>query len=283
MKEDSKAMEIPHHYSTQFLSSTATGNPKRMRRLAQEAITLSVSLPLTSSSSVFLRACEERLDVFKVLITGPADTPYANGCFEFDAYFPPDYPNVPVQISLQTTGGNSVRFNPNLYNDGKVCLSILNTWHGRPEERWNAETSSFLQVIVSIQSLILVNEPYFNEPGYERSRNTPAGQQASRDYDSNIRNQTVRWGMLEQLRHPPRGFEDVISRHFWIKRDEIYDQITDWINEMQKFVNSSPEQNTRSIKSSLLGLTVSIHPHIHICTCTCMLIFLYILEKFRTT
>lgn len=39
-----------------------------------------------------------------------------------------------------------VRFNPNLYNDGKVCLSVLNTWHGRPEERWNPETSSLLQV-----------------------------------------------------------------------------------------------------------------------------------------
>lgn len=39
-----------------------------------------------------------------------------------------------------------VRFNPNLYQDGKVCLSILNTWHGRPEEKWNPQTSSLLQV-----------------------------------------------------------------------------------------------------------------------------------------
>ena len=28
----------------------------------------------------------------------------------------------------------------------KVCLSILNTWHGRPEEKWNPQNSSFLQV-----------------------------------------------------------------------------------------------------------------------------------------
>ena len=49
-------------------------------------------------------------------------------------------------INLETTGRHSVRFNPNLYNDGKVCLSVLNTWHGRPEEKWNAQTSSFLQV-----------------------------------------------------------------------------------------------------------------------------------------
>lgn len=84
--------------------------------------------------------------LLKVLITGPAETPYANGCFEFDVYFPPDYPNSPMLINLETTGRHTVRFNPNLYNDGKVCLSVLNTWHGRPEEKWNAHTSSFLQV-----------------------------------------------------------------------------------------------------------------------------------------
>ena len=29
-----------------------------------------------------------------------------------------------------TTGGNKVRFNPNLYDSGKVCLSLLGTWSG---------------------------------------------------------------------------------------------------------------------------------------------------------
>ncbi len=57
----------------------------------------------------------------QVLITGPEDTPYANGCFEFDVYFPPAYPSSPLLVNLQTTGQQTVRFNPNLYNDGKVC------------------------------------------------------------------------------------------------------------------------------------------------------------------
>ena len=60
------------------------------------------------------------LILLKVLITGPSDTPYANGCFEFDVYFPQDYPNSPPLINLETTGNHTVRFNPNLYNDGKV-------------------------------------------------------------------------------------------------------------------------------------------------------------------
>lgn len=71
----------------------------------------------------------------KVVISGPDGSPYKNGIFEFDVFFPSDYPNVPMQMNLMTTGNRSVRFNPNLYDDGKVCLSILNTWSGRLDFR----------------------------------------------------------------------------------------------------------------------------------------------------
>ena len=69
--------------------------------------------------------------------------------------------------------------------------------------------SIFIQVLVSIQSLVLVAEPYFNEPGYERARGTPSGTQSSKEYDSNIRQANVRWAMLEQLRKPCPCFKEV--------------------------------------------------------------------------
>jgi len=136
----------PHHYECVMKAAGDVQNAARARRLAQEAVTLSTSLPLSYNSSVFVRCDHQRLDLMKVLITGPSDTPYANGAFQFDVYFPQDYPNSPPMINLETTGNHTIRFNPNLYNDGKVCLSVLNTWHGRPEEKWNPQTSSFLQV-----------------------------------------------------------------------------------------------------------------------------------------
>ena len=137
---------ISYYYESSLNEIANLNNANRAKRLAQETVTLSNSLPVSFSSTVFARCDEERLDVMKVLITGPQDTPYANGCFEFDVFFPSDYPDSPPLINLQTTGNQTHRFNPNLYHDGKVCLSILNTWHGRPEERWNGQTSSFLQV-----------------------------------------------------------------------------------------------------------------------------------------
>ncbi|XP_030643061.1 baculoviral IAP repeat-containing protein 6 [Chanos chanos] len=251
--EDSKLVfKVNYHYMSQVKNASDANSAARARRLAQEAVTLSTSLPLSSSSSVFVRCDEERLDIMKVLITGPADTPYANGCFEFDVYFPQDYPNSPPLVNLETTGGHSVRFNPNLYNDGKVCLSILNTWHGRPEEKWNPQTSSFLQVLVSVQSLILVAEPYFNEPGYERSRGTPSGTQSSREYDGNIRQATVKWAMLEQIRNPSPCFKEVIHKHFYLKRAEIMAQCEDWISDIQQYSSDKRVGRTMSHHAAAL-------------------------------
>lgn len=68
------------------------------------------------------------------------------------------------QVQFLTTGGGRVRFNPNLYNNGRVCLSLLNTWN-RPG--WDANTSTLLQLLVSIQGLVLVKDPYFNEVGQD--------------------------------------------------------------------------------------------------------------------
>lgn len=44
-----------------------------------------------------------------------------------------------------------------------------------------------LQVLVSIQSLILVDEPYYCEPGYEGQMHTDHGNRASKAYSLNIR------------------------------------------------------------------------------------------------
>lgn len=58
---------VPFHFQSRVQSATSsTQNAARSRRLAQEVATLSTSLPLSLSSSVFVRCDEERLDVMKV-------------------------------------------------------------------------------------------------------------------------------------------------------------------------------------------------------------------------
>lgn len=62
-----------------------------------------------------------------MLITGPADTPYMNGCFEFDVWFPTDYPNSPMHVNLETTGNHTVSFFDHSRYAVKFFLSKLFT------------------------------------------------------------------------------------------------------------------------------------------------------------
>ena len=65
------------------------------------------------------------LSQLHALITGPFDTPYEGGFFYFFIRCPPDYPIHSPRVKFMTTDEGRVRFNPNLYKNGKVCLSIL--------------------------------------------------------------------------------------------------------------------------------------------------------------
>ena len=127
-------------------TSSATRNPKDRLHLVKELAVMATSLP----AGIWVRLDEVRNDAMsvfpvlctssftnqsptssKVMIAGPEGTPYAGGLFEFDCFIPLEYPHKPPLMHLRTTGGGSVRFNPNLYNCGKVCLSLLGTWPGR--------------------------------------------------------------------------------------------------------------------------------------------------------
>ncbi|TNN58347.1 Tetratricopeptide repeat protein 27 [Liparis tanakae] len=100
-------------------------------------------------------------------------------------------------------------------------------------------------VLVSVQSLILVAEPYFNEPGYERSRGTPSGTQSSREYDGNIRQATVKWAMLEQMRNPSPCFKE----SNWTG-PSVSIRVSDLLP--QALLSSQPQTLVEAIHSSLL-------------------------------
>lgn len=115
---------------------------------------------------ILVVADDADMTLVHALITGTVDTPYEGGFFYFIVRFPSDYPIKAPKVKFMTTGGGRVRFNPNLYKDGKVCLSILGTWTG---PGWSP-AQSLSSVLISIQSLLTEN-PYYNEPGFERERN----------------------------------------------------------------------------------------------------------------
>ncbi|KAJ4485954.1 hypothetical protein J3R30DRAFT_3443035 [Lentinula aciculospora] len=159
---------------------TTAAQPSRqfMSRLNREYRVLMNSLP----ENILVRAYEDRADLIRSLIIGPSNTPYQDCPFVIDWHLV-DYPHsAPVAHFHSLTNGNG-RVNPNLYEEGKVCLSILNTWTAiETNESWDASRSSLLQALVSIQGLVLVREPWFCEPAYEKLRGTEEGTVNSRLY-----------------------------------------------------------------------------------------------------
>ncbi|KAJ6520326.1 hypothetical protein C8R45DRAFT_954760 [Mycena sanguinolenta] len=203
-------------------TESGTRTPKNRLHLIKELAMMATSLP----PGIWVRVDEVRNDAIKVMIAGPEGTPYSGGLFEFDCFMPLTYPETPPLMHLRTTGGGAVRFNPNLYSNGKVCLSLLGTWPGRPEEQWSS-SSTLLQVLVSIQSMILIDVPYYNEPG--RGKANPNAQ-VSINYNRELSRHTCRWAMIEWLHdtHKNGIWKDVIASHFTIRKDKIRERILEW-------------------------------------------------------
>ncbi|VAH50428.1 unnamed protein product [Triticum turgidum subsp. durum] len=193
-----------HHYLDTADQGDCRG--KWVKIVQREWKILENNLPDT----IYVRAFENRIDLLRAVMVGASGTPYHDGLFFFDLLLPPSYLDAPPQVYYHSFG---LCLNPNLYASRTVCLSLLNTFGGEGTEIWSPATSSLLQVLVSIQGLVLNNQPYYNEAGYEALVGTPKGCRNALPYNENAYLLTLRT-MLHLLRRPPLGFEEFVRDHF---------------------------------------------------------------------
>jgi len=114
--------------------------------------------PLIESNIYYVHDDEDMMRGYAMII-GQSDTPYSGGYYLFELNYPLDYPHSPPKVKY-CTNGNSVRFNPNLYTCGKVCVSLLNTWSG---DQWTS-CQNISTVLLTLCTLLCKN-PLLNEPG----------------------------------------------------------------------------------------------------------------------
>ena len=118
---------------------------KNKLRIVQDFVDFNNNKP----DGIYFYVNQENIFQNYAMIVGPKNTPYFGGFYLFEVIFPKDYPNRSPSVKLLTIDGK-IRFNPNLYESGKVCLSILGTWTG---PGWKS-VMNLRSVLLSIQSLL---------------------------------------------------------------------------------------------------------------------------------
>jgi ubiquitin-conjugating enzyme E2 Z len=152
------------------------------------------------------------------LIIGPENTPYEYGNYLFEFKFPENYPFSPPTVKF-ITGDGFTRFNPNLYINGTVCLSILNTWNG---EKWSACQS--IRTVLLTLATVLNEHPLLNEPELTDKHPDYHTYNELIEY-KNIEISIIKYLEKTNLPYPFHSFYSKIIEHFKQNYQKIYDKI----------------------------------------------------------
>ena len=202
--------------------------------------------PLTENGIYYMH---DDTDILKgyALIMGPSDTPYFAGNYFFEIHYPANYPHSPPHV-VYCTNGDNIRFNPNLYKCGKVCVSILNTWRG---EQWTScQTISTL--LLTLCTLLCEN-PLLNEPGITTAHPDFA------NYTKIIEYKNIEIAILKMINKVPGvypekfdSFYSIVRENFLKNKDTVLKCLEDKARE-----NLKAEQ----IVTSIYSMNVAINYH----------------------
>ncbi len=152
------------------------------------------------------------------LIIGPENTPYEYGNYLFEFKFPENYPFSPPVVKF-ITGDGFTRFNPNLYINGTVCLSILNTWNG---EKWSSCQS--IRTVLLTLTTVLNEHPLLNEPELTIEHPDYHTYNELIEY-KNIEVSIIKYLDKTNLPYSFHPFYSKIIEHFKQNYNKVYDKI----------------------------------------------------------
>jgi ubiquitin-conjugating enzyme E2 G1 len=117
---------------------------------------------------------DDNIFKWQVVIVGPPDTLYEGGFFNCTLEFPPEYPELPPVMRFQTE-----IWHPNVYPDGKVCISIL---HPPGDDEWGYERASERWLpIHTVETILISVISMLSDPNDESPANLEAAKQWRED------------------------------------------------------------------------------------------------------
>ena len=103
---------------------------------------------------------ENDINTIYTIIKGPYESVYRHKFIRLNFEIPSNYPHSPPKVTFVNYDG--VRIHPNMYEDGKCCSTILNTWPS-DNEKWTS--SMGIETVLLTFMSFLDNNPYKHEPG----------------------------------------------------------------------------------------------------------------------
>tara|TARA_B110000003_G_scaffold202507_2_gene201202 strand:+ start:44 stop:745 length:702 start_codon:yes stop_codon:yes gene_type:complete len=211
------------------------------KRLLKDVININKH-PLTDQG-IFYKHDVDNIKKGYALIIGPEDTIYSHGMYFFEFNFPDDFPFSPPKVTY-LTNGDRIRFNPNLYRNGKVCISILNTWAG---PQWSS-CQTISSILLTLTTLFH-NKPLLNEPGLTETH------RYFKTYNKIIRYSSIKVALLDVLKKKIcksmyDKFETDIQNYIKCKKISIIKDI----NSIDKFLSVD---DSNKISMGVYGITLT--------------------------
>lgn len=194
------------------LMAESVSHKRIMKELTLYAATTEQLEKSGTEQTRFIIYDESYITTMYGVIIGPEDTPYEGGFYLIQMKIPTKYPFIPPECTYLNICGK--RQSPNLYEEGKICLSLINTWD---TPTWKP-CESMEQILLSIQALVLTENPLDCEPPYDYSVRNP---HLATAYKEIVRFLNFRHNMynLWHVRHPllPEScheqLKEIIAQH----------------------------------------------------------------------
>jgi ubiquitin-conjugating enzyme E2 Z len=200
--------------------------------------------PLTENGIYYIHDDTDMLKGY-ALIIGPLDTPYFGGNYFFEFNYPSDYPHSPPKVKYWTNA-NKIRFNPNLYTCGKVCVSLLNTWRG---DQWTS-CQSISTVLLTLCTL-LCKDPLLNEPGVSK------GHPDMLAYDEIIQYANIDVAVCDIVEKKESVFIPFFENFYpFVKENFIrnYDKLVEFVEKK----NTDFNEESKIFKTGFYSMNVSV-------------------------
>ena len=191
-------------------------NKNNQRRLLKDVVDL-IKNPL-SDNGIYYQHNEENMLQGHALIIGPGETLYNYGYYLFEFNFSKKYPFEPPKV-VYLTNEHEIIFHPNLYRNGKVCLSLLNTWRG---EQWTS-CQTIRTILLNLVTLFH-NKPLLNEPGIKEDY------KYFKDYNRMIKFSNYNTAVLSVLKEKiyktiSQKFSETIKENYLKNKDKILEHL----------------------------------------------------------